>query len=113
MTTGREVAVAGERGVYDAFRHEFPRLDHETLRVTRPSGGSTPTSIACCSIPSQEPDAEIARQLGYVNTFGGGMYPLVMRAYRDHARGAIGRDVLHRRRSSTCSRCCCAARSSA
>ena len=32
MTTGREVAVAGERGVYDAFRQEFPRLDHKTLQ---------------------------------------------------------------------------------
>ena len=42
-----------------------------------------------------------------------GMYPLVMRAYRDHARGAIDRDDAHRDRSSTCSRCCCAARSSA
>ena len=26
LTTGREVAVAGEHGVYGAFRHKFPRL---------------------------------------------------------------------------------------
>ena len=44
----------------------------------------------------------------YVNTFGRAMYPLVMRAYRDHARGAIDRR-LSSRRWSTCSRCCCVA----
>ena len=33
MRTGREVAVVGERGVYDAFRAEFPRLDLESLRA--------------------------------------------------------------------------------
>ena len=39
--------------------------------------------------PSHEPDADIARQLAYVSTFGSAMYPLVMRAYRDHRAGAI------------------------
>ena len=52
MTTGREVAVAGERGVYDAFRHEFPRLDLETPASAMPrSGRRTRRSTACCWIP--------------------------------------------------------------
>src|SRR5690606_8276985 len=39
--------------------------------------------------PAQAPTARLATQLGYVNTFGRGMYPLVLRAYRDYARGAV------------------------
>lgn len=93
MTTGREVAVAGERGVYDAFRHEFPRLDHKTLQRHAAQWRDYSDIYRILLDPTQEPDAEIARQLAYINTFGGGMYPLVMRAYRDHARGVIDRAV--------------------
>lgn len=32
LTTGLELDVVGGRGVYDAFRHRFPRLDLATLR---------------------------------------------------------------------------------
>ena len=93
MTTGREVAVAGERGVYDAFRNEFPRLDHKTLQRHAAEWRDYSDIYRILLDPAQEPDPEISRQLGYVNTFGGGTYPLVMRAYRDHVRGAIERDV--------------------
>src|SRR5690606_15790414 len=44
--------------------------------------------------PSREPDAELARQLGYVGVFGKGMYPLVMREYRAYRSGDISRDEL-------------------
>jgi len=44
--------------------------------------------------PKEAPDAEIARHLGYLNTFGSKMYPLVLRAYRDFELGALGREEL-------------------
>jgi hypothetical protein len=89
MKTGREVAAAGEHSVYDAFRHEFPRLDLATLRRHAAEWREYSEAYRILSDPSQEADAAIARQLGYVNTFGRGIYPLVMRGYRDHARGEL------------------------
>jgi hypothetical protein len=94
MTTGREVAVAGERSVYDAFRQRFPRVDLDTLRADASEWRAYADVYRILLDPTQEPDVEIARQLGYVNTFGRGMYPLVMRVYRDYARGATTRDAL-------------------
>jgi hypothetical protein len=94
MTTGREVAVAGERSVYDAFRQRFPRVDLDTLRADASEWRDSADIYRILLDPTQEPDVEIARQLGYVNTFGRGMYPLVMRVYRDYARGATTRDAL-------------------
>ena len=107
------------------------RLSPASAACTTRSGTSSPasTSRRCASRgasgrtysdvyrilldPSQEPDAEIARQLGYVNTFGRGMYPLVMRAYRDHAQRVDRHETCSSRRSSTSSRSSCAAPSSA
>lgn len=94
MTTGREIDVSDGRGVYDAFRHEFPRLDLETLRTLAAEWSANSAVYRILLEPSLEPDAELARQLGYVNTVGRGMYPLVMRAYRDYSRGAMDRDAL-------------------
>ena len=94
MTTGREVAVAGERSVYDAFRQRFPRVDLETLRADAAEWRDYADIYRILLDPTQEPDAEIGRQLGYVNTFGRGMYPLVLRVYRDYARGATTREAL-------------------
>ncbi|GAA1989375.1 DUF262 domain-containing protein [Microbacterium pumilum] len=96
MSTGREVAVAGPRGVYDAFRHEFPRLDLGTLRRHAAEWREYSDIYRVLLDPSQERDAEIRRQLGYVNTFGRSTYPLVMRAYRDHAQGIIDRESFAR-----------------
>jgi hypothetical protein len=94
MTTGREIDVQGGRGVYDAFRHEFPRLHFDTLRAHAAEWTEYSTVYSILMDPSREADPELARQLGYINTFGRGMYPLVMRAYRDHARDALSRDDL-------------------
>ena len=94
MTTGREVTVAGERGVYDAFRAEFPRLDLRTLRAHAAEWREFSDIYRILLDPAQAPGERIARQLTYVNTFGRGMYPLVMRAYRDHTRGALTEDAL-------------------
>lgn len=83
MKTGREVAVAGGRGVYDAFREEFPRLDAASLRVHAAEWKAYSAIYRVLIDPMHAPDPEVARQLGYVNTFGRGMYPLVMRTYHE------------------------------
>jgi len=94
MLTGREVSAAGERGVYDAFRQEFPRLDVDTLRARATGWREFAAIYGVLLEPSGAPDAEIGRQLTYLNTFGRGVYPLVMRQYRDHTRGDLGLDEL-------------------
>lgn len=94
MTTGREVTVVGGRGVYEAFRHEFPRLEFADL--VRHAGEWRELSRVYRVLlhPGEAPDAEITRQLSYLHTFGTGMYPLVMRAYRDFEQEIIARDEL-------------------
>lgn len=94
MLTGREVTVVGERGVYDAFRHEFPRLGIETLRAHAAQWRELSEIYRTLLDPARTPDREIGRQIAYLNTFGRGMYPLVMRLYRDHLHGALGVDEL-------------------
>jgi hypothetical protein len=96
MLTGREVDVTGGRGVYDAFRREFPRLDVETLRAHAAEWREYSTIYRTLLEPTREPDAAVARQLAYVNTFGRATYPLVMRDYRDYTRGAVDKAVLIR-----------------
>ena len=94
MTTGREVDSTSGRGVYDAFRHSFPRLDLESLREHAAEWREYSEIYRILLQPAREADREIARQLGYINTFGRGMYPLVMRAYRDHSRGTMHANAL-------------------
>jgi hypothetical protein len=96
MRTGRELTTVGERGVYDAFRAEFPRLDLEQLRADAAQWKSYSEIYRALLDPALEPDAEIARQLGNLNTFGRGMYPLVMRAYSDYRSGATDKSTLLR-----------------
>jgi hypothetical protein len=94
MTTGREVDATGGRGVYDAFRQRFPRLDLETLREHAKEWRQYSEIYRILLQPALAGDAEIARQLTFTNTFGRGMYPLVMRAYRDHSRGVAHANAL-------------------
>lgn len=94
MLTGREVTAAGERGVYDAFRQEFPRLDVDTLRARAAQWREFAEIYGVLLEPSAAPDVEIGRQLAYVNTFGRAAYPLVMRLYRDQTHGELGVDEL-------------------
>lgn len=94
MLTGREIAVTGEHGVYDAFRQQFPRLDLRTLREHATEWRDYSAIYKVLLAPHQAPDALVARQLEYTNTFGRGMYPLVMRAYRDYTQGNVDQNSL-------------------
>lgn len=91
MLTGREVAVVGERGVYDAFRHRFPRLDAGALRDLAAQWREYSEIYRGLLDPAEIADAELARHVGYVNTFGRGVYPLMMRLSHDLAHGALPR----------------------
>lgn len=94
MLTGREVTTVGERGVYDAFRHEFPRLGIDTLRTHAAQWREYSEIYRTLLDPTSARDTEIGRQFTYLNTFGRGMYPLVMRLYRDHVHGVLAVDEL-------------------
>ena len=94
MTTGREVTASGEHGVYSAFRQSFPRVDVDHLQADAETWRHYAEIYATLLDPSLEEDAEIARQLRYVNTFGRAAYPLVLSAYSDHARARIDREEL-------------------
>ncbi|MBO9626061.1 MAG: DUF262 domain-containing protein [Microbacterium sp.] len=94
MTTGREVAANGEHGVYSAFRQSFPRVDVAHLQSDAEVWRRYAEIYGILLDPAREPDAEIRRQLEYVNTFGRASYPLVLSVYSDHAAGLIGREEL-------------------
>ena len=96
MRTGREVSTIGERGVYDAFRAEFPRLDVARLRADAAQWKAFSEIYRVLLEPSHAADPEISRQLGYANTFGRQMAPLLMRAYNDFLAGATTRQTLVR-----------------
>jgi len=92
MTTGREVAANGEHGVYSAFRSSFPRVDVEHLQAEAGLWRHYAQIYGTLLDPSREKDAEIRRQLEYVNTFGRAAYPLVLRAYSNYSRGLAPRE---------------------
>ncbi|MDQ1127489.1 hypothetical protein QE428_002522 [Microbacterium sp. SORGH_AS 505] len=89
MLTGREVLVEGERGVYDAFRHEFPRLDRETLRANAAQWRELSEIYRLLLEPAEATDPAVARHFGAINVLGRGMFPIAMRLYRDHLRGEL------------------------
>ncbi|MGF6821142.1 hypothetical protein M2317_000028 [Microbacterium sp. ZKA21] len=92
MRTGREVTANGEHGVYSAFRHSFPRVDIAHLEADAALWRHFAEIYGILLDPSREQDADVRRQLQFVNTFGRAAYPLVMSAYSEHARGLIPRD---------------------
>ncbi len=94
MRTGREVLVTGERGVYDVFRSEFPRLDHEILRDAAREWLEFAEIYRDLIEPGASTDGEIGRHLGYLGVVGRGMFPLAMRLVHEFRRGAVTRDEL-------------------
>jgi hypothetical protein len=96
LATGLEVDVAGGRGVYDAFRRSFPRLDRGNLRELAAEWREYSEIYAVLLEPERAPSAELRRQLAFVSTFGRGMHPLLLRAYRDLLHGAVDERTLVR-----------------
>ncbi|GAA1467621.1 DUF262 domain-containing protein [Microbacterium thalassium] len=94
MHTGREVSVTGGRGVYDVFRQEFPLLEIDDLRGHASDWRAFAAVYRILLEPATALDDEVGRHLAYLNTFGSTIYPLVMRAYRDHELGLMSRDRL-------------------
>jgi hypothetical protein len=94
MRTGRELAGAAGHGVYEAFRSEFPRLDLASLHAHAAEWKEYSEIYRVLLAPEHAPDETVARQLGHVNTFGRGMYPLVLPAYREWMQGSADRAAL-------------------
>lgn len=94
MHTGREVSVTGGRGVYDVFRQEFPLLEIDELRGHAEDWRAYAAVYRVLLDPTTALDDEVGRHLAYLNTFGTTIYPLVMRAYRDHELGRLPRAEL-------------------
>jgi len=94
MRTGREVVVRGGRGVYDAFRREFPRLDPATLARHAAEWKEYSEIFRVLLEPAHAPDAELTRQLEHLAVFGRSMAPLIMRTYHDHLHGDLPRAEL-------------------
>lgn len=89
MRTGREVTIAGERGVYDTFRAEFPHLDIAALREHAAQWRAFAEIYGVLLEPQAATDAAVRRHLAYLNTFGRGMYPLTMRLLDEYGRGQL------------------------
>ena len=89
MTTGREVVVAQERGVYDAFRAQFPRLDRLSLATAAAQWLEYAQIYQVLLEPDRAADPLLTRHLRNLNVFGPGMYPLMMRAYHDHLQARV------------------------
>ena len=89
MTTGREVLGAQERGVYDAFRAQFPRLDRFSLATAAAQWLEYAQIYQVLLEPDRAAHPLLTRHLRNLNVFGPGMYPLIMRAYHDHLHSRL------------------------
>jgi hypothetical protein len=89
MLTGREVAVAGEHGVYSAFRQRFPRIDFETLRAHAEEWRAYANVYRTLLDPRHAAEPELVRHLASIASFARGSSPLVMRAYREYEESGL------------------------
>ncbi|WP_322409024.1 DUF262 domain-containing HNH endonuclease family protein [Microbacterium invictum] len=94
MRTGRESEDAGGRGVYDVFRHEFPRLEPGSLDAHAAEWREYAEIHRTLREPGREPDDRISRRLAGVGVFGSVAFPLVMRVYRRFRAGDLTREAL-------------------
>ncbi|WP_404433007.1 DUF262 domain-containing HNH endonuclease family protein [Microbacterium lacus] len=94
MVSGRELSAGNDHTVYSEFRERFPVLDAASLRVHAAFWLECAEAYRVMLEPERAPDDELVRQLRYVNTFGRGMYPLVMRTYLDWRHGVVDRATL-------------------
>jgi len=94
MSTGREVIAGSDHGVYEVFRQRFPRLGLESLRTHAAEWREYSELYRTLLDPSRHENDEVAEQLNGLNTFGRGMYPLVLRALYDHRHGSLSTEGL-------------------
>ncbi len=94
MTTGRELEHSGGRGVYEAFRRHFPRLNFDSLLEHAAQWREFSAIYSRLLDPSLIEDARLADEVAGINVFGRGMYPLVMRSFHDYERGALASEDL-------------------
>ncbi|MDQ1128352.1 DUF262 domain-containing HNH endonuclease family protein [Microbacterium sp. SORGH_AS_0888] len=87
MRTGREVTVWGGRGVYDAFRREFPRLEADSLHDQAAQWRDFSEIYRVLRQPAHAESEAIGRQLAYLNTFGPRLHSLVMRLLSERRHG--------------------------
>ncbi|NYF17031.1 hypothetical protein HDC37_001859 [Microbacterium sp. AK009] len=94
MRTGRETEDAAGRGVYDVFRHQFPRLEPGALDAHASEWREYAEIHRILREPGRETDEEVARRLTGVGVFGAVAFPLVMRSYRRFRGGDLSRGAL-------------------
>ena len=94
LKTGRDSEFRGEHGVYDVFKKEFPRPTFESLTKQAAEWKEYSEVYRILLDPARDADEEVRQQLGYVNTFGTAMYPLLRGVYRDYQLERIGRNAL-------------------
>jgi hypothetical protein len=95
LKTWRDDQFKGEHGVYDVFKQQFPALPFDHLRSREALEWLRYSEIyGVLLMPSTEEDAELARHLRYVETFGRAMYPLLLGVYDQFRQGAISGNEL-------------------
>lgn len=94
LHTGQDSNMAGERGLYDAFRAAFRALSSTTLKDYASEWKAYSEIYRLLLDPTHVEDPEIARQFRFVGTFGAQMYPLIMGVYQDHREGKIDQPTL-------------------
>ncbi|QKJ19423.1 DUF262 domain-containing protein [Microbacterium hominis] len=94
MKTGRDLPAAAARGVYDAFRQEFPRLELDDLRRQAAQWREHAAVYRLLLEPALTPDPEVRAAFTHLLTFGAAMHPLIMREYRAWQDGEITHDDL-------------------
>ena len=94
MIGGREVAVTRGRGVYEAFRTYFPRLEPAALRTHAEAWRAYAEVYGVLLDPAREADPDVSRHLRWLSVFGAGMFPLMMRVHREWTTGVIDKPTL-------------------
>lgn len=94
LRTGRDSEFIGEHGIYDVFKREFPEPRFDTLTTQAAEWESYSRVYRILLDPSQDPNEEVVKQLGHINTFGTAMYPLLLGVYRDYQLEHIDKTAL-------------------
>lgn len=94
LKTGRDSDFTGDRGVYEAFKKEFPAPRYPSLTTHAAEWKAYSEVYSVLLDPSRCADGEVARQLRHCETFGTAMYPLLLGVYRDYQLNKVDRNAL-------------------